>query len=585
VTDRNSDLRGTAAVLPVETVHEEEPAFVSTPVLALLARFLPDRTTLALEAWHVDEAAAAITLHVTSTQACVPCPLCHVRTARVHSRYTRTLADLPWGAYGVHVQLQVRKFFCDHPACPRQIFTERLPTVAAPWARRTLRLAQRFLAYGLACGGEAGARLAARLGLCISPDTLLRLVQAAPTPAPSAPQSIGVDEWAWRCGHRYGTILVNLEDHQVLDLLPERSVESLATWLAQHPTITVVCRDRSALYAEGMRRGAPQAVQVVDRFHLVKNLREAVEAFLHSQRPALQAAAARTAQALTLVAGPGPSTPMYRGRHQCTPVQQQRQEAAQQQRHAAWVTTYETIHALHAQGTPVTTIAQQLGISRPTVYAYLRRTRPPSPRSPQRSGQVLRPYMSYVIQRWREGCTDSMQLWRELRALGYSQSARTVSRFITRLRRASEAGWAPETQTSPYTRPQGPSARAVSFTWVCPEAKRSQDAQLYVDQLRQVDHSIGQAYTLSQAFLALVRERRGDALEAWMTETAASGIEALARFAQGLREDLAAVTAGLTLPWSNGPVEGQVNRLKLLKRQGYGRAGVGLLRQRVLQAA
>jgi len=192
--------------------------------------------------------------------------------------------------------------------------------------------------------------------------------------------------------------------------------------------------------------------------------------------------------------------------------------------------------------------------------------------------------MSYVIQRWREGCTDSMQLWRELRALGYSQSARTVSRFITRLRRASEAGWAPETQTSPYTRPQGPSARAVSFTWVCPEAKRSQDAQLYVDQLRQVDHSIGQAYTLSQAFLALVRERRGDALEAWMTETAASGIEALAHFAQGLREDLAAVTAGLTLPWSNGPVEGQVNRLKLLKRQGYGRAGVGLLRQRVMQA-
>ena len=193
--------------------------------------------------------------------------------------------------------------------------------------------------------------------------------------------------------------------------------------------------------------------------------------------------------------------------------------------------------------------------------------------------------MAYVIQRWREGCTDSMQLWRELRAQGYSQSARTVSRFITRLRRASAAGWAPETQTSPYTRPQGPSARAVSFTWVCPEAKRSQDAQLYMDQLRQVDQAIGQAYTLSQAFLALVRERRGNALETWMTEAAASGIEALARFAEGLREDLAAVKAGLTLPWSNGPVEGQVNRLKLLKRQGYGRADVGLLRQRVLQAA
>ena len=193
--------------------------------------------------------------------------------------------------------------------------------------------------------------------------------------------------------------------------------------------------------------------------------------------------------------------------------------------------------------------------------------------------------MAYLIRRWREGCTDSMQLWRELRALGYTYSARTVSRFITRLRRASEAGWAPETQASPYTRPQGPSARAVSFTWVCPEAKRSQDAQLYVDQLRQVDPAIGQAYTLSQAFLALVRERRGDALEAWMTEAAASGIEVLTRFAQGLREDLAAIQAGLSLPWSNGPVEGHVNRLKLLKRQSYGRAGFALLRHRVLLSA
>jgi transposase len=540
---------------------------------------------LALEAWHVDDAAAQITLHVTSTPTSVPCPFCHEQTARVHSRYTRTVADLPWGPYAVRLQLRVRKFFCDNAGCSRQIFTERLPTVAAPWARRTLRLAQHLRALGIALGGQAGARLAARFQWWTSPDTLLRLVRAAPAPTAPAPQVIGVDEWAWRRGQRYGTILVNLEDHRVLDLLPERSADSVAAWLAQHPTITVVCRDRSALYAEGIRQGAPQAVQVVDRFHLVKNLREAIEAFLHDQRAALQAAAALTVQALTVVAGPVSIPRMYRGRHQCSQAWQQRQEAAQQQRHAAWVTTYEAIHTLHAQGTPVTTIAQQLGISRPTVYAYLRRTRPPSPRSPQRSGQVLRPYMAYVIQRWREGCTDGMQLWRELRALGYSQSARTVSRFITRLRRASEAGWAPETQTSPYTRPQGPSARAVSFTWVCSEAKRSQDAQLYVDQLRQVDQAIGQAYTLSQAFLALVRERRGDALEAWMTEAAASGIEALARFAQSLQEDLAAVTAGLTLPWSNGPVEGHVNRLKLLKRQGYGRADVGFLRQRVRQAA
>jgi transposase len=541
--------------------------------------------TLSLQGWHLDETAAQLTLQVTATRTRVRCPLCHTSTPRVHSRYRRILADLPWGPYTVRLHLRVRKFFCDQPTCPRQIFTERLPTVAVPWARRTLRLAQRLRACGLALGGEMGARLGYRLGLHTSPATLLRLVQGAPTPAVAAPQVLGVDEWAWRRGQRYGTILVNLKDHQVLDLLPERSADLVAHWLTRHPTVTVVCRDRSALYAEGIRRGAPHAVQVVDRFHLVKNLREAIEAFLHEQRPALQAAAASTAQALTRVAGSVAAPSMYRGRHRCSQVGQRRQEAAQQQRHASWVATYEAIHTLRAQGTSVTAIAAQLGISRPTVRAYLRRTQPPSPRSPQRAGQVLRPYMPYLIQRWREGCTDSMQLWREMRALGYAHSARTVSRFITRLRQASAAGWAPETQTSPYTRPQGPSARAVSFTWVCPATKRAQDAQLYVDQLLQAHPVLAQAYTLSQAFLALVRERRGADLEAWMMETSASGIAALARFAQGLQEDLPAITAGLTLPWSNGAVEGHVNRLKLLKRQSYGRAGVGLLRQRLMQAA
>jgi transposase len=192
--------------------------------------------------------------------------------------------------------------------------------------------------------------------------------------------------------------------------------------------------------------------------------------------------------------------------------------------------------------------------------------------------------MPYLSRRWREGSTDRMPRWQEIRAQGDSYSARTVSRFIPRLRRASEAGWAPETQTSSYTRPQGPSARAVSCTWVCPATKRAPDAQLSLDQLTQGDPASAQASTLSQAFLALVRERRGDALAAWMTEATASGIEALARFAQGLQDDRVAVQAGLTLRWSKGPVEGHVNRLKLLKRQGYGRAGVGLLRQRVRQA-
>ncbi|MGH8070857.1 MAG: ISL3 family transposase [Candidatus Entotheonellia bacterium] len=321
-------------------------------------------------------------------------------------------------------------------------------------------------------------------------------------------QEVGVDEWAWRRGHRYGTILVDLASHRVVDLLPDRSAATLAAWLGQHPTITVVCRDRSDLYADGIRRGAPHAVQVVDRFHLVYNLRQALEAFLINHRPTLQAAAAGTAMALAPPTGPVPVT-----------------------------------------------------------------------------AQVLTPYVSYLIRRWRESRPDSMQLWREIRDLGYTHSARTVCRFITQLRRAADAGLPPESQGSLFTRPQGPSARTVSFAMICPAAKRPADVQTYLHQLCQMDAGIARANTLIQTFLGIVRERRGHELQAWMAEATHSGIAELSRFARGLQDDLVAITAGLTLEWSNGVTEGQIHRLKLLKRQSYGRASFALLRQHVLQIA
>ena len=328
--------------------------------------------------------------------------------------------------------------------------------------------------------------------------------------------------------------------HRVVDLLPDRSAASVAAWLAQHPTITVVCRDRSPLYADGIRQGAPDAVQVVDRFHLVENLREAVEAFLRNQRGALQAAAARTAQALTPLGSAVPVTPMYQGRRRSPQTQQHRAEAERQPRHAPWVEIYAALHTLHAQGIPVATIARQLGISRPTVYAYLRRDAPTWSETapvPVSSAQVLTPVHALPHPPLaREWSAIASQLWREIQALGYTHSARTVCRFMTQLRRASEAGQAPETQGSPYTRPQGPSARAVSFTLVCPAAKRSQDAQTYVEQLCQVDAGVARANPLIQAFLAIARERRGHDLEAWMAEATHSGIEELARFARGLQE-------------------------------------------------
>jgi transposase len=296
-----------------------------------ITALLPPTCAVGLSSVTVEQ--ASVRPQLTATAPTAPCPGCAVSSSSLHRRYQRRLTDLPWGARAVHLQLTVREFRCRNPTCARRIFTERVPHLVAAYGRHTHRLAAALRAIGLALGGNAGARLAARLQLSTSPSTLLRLVRGMPSPPMPALRAVGVDEWAWRRGHRDGTILVDLAPHRVVDLLPDRSAATLAAWLAWHPTVTVVSRDRRDLYADGIRRGAPQAVQVVDRFHLVRNLREAIEAFLVTKRPLLQAAAVCMVQALTASAAPVPIRPMYRGKHQCSHTRQQ-QETAQHRRHA-----------------------------------------------------------------------------------------------------------------------------------------------------------------------------------------------------------------------------------------------------------
>lgn len=538
-----------------------------------------------MNGWAINYRQSLITLRLLSTLPRDRCPLCGRPSQRIHSRYQRTFADLPWATFQVCLEVRVRKFFCSNQACQRRIFTERLPDVAKPWARRTLRLAESLLAVGVALGGRAGARLTQRLQRPTPPTSVLQVVENASLPPPPELHAVGVDEWSWRRGHRYGTIVVDLETHRVVDLLPERSTESVAQWLAQHPSITVVSRDRSDLYANGITQGAPQAVQVVDRFHLVVNLREALETFFLAHPTTLKQAAANTAQALAQSTEPAPVPEMYRGRHRRPQHWIERREQQRQQRHDARVARYHTICELYHNGMRVAAIARRLQITRKTVYAELQRGGPPEPktRTVRSSDRVLAPYMPYLIERWRQGNVSGQQLWREIQAQGYQHSSSSVRRFIAGLRRASEAGRSPEVELSPYTRAQGPSARSVSFLVVSRPEKRSRLGQLYLEQLCQLQTEMAQLYELALSFLSLVRERRGQDLAAWRTQAVSSGMEPLMRFAEGMKDDLAAIEAGLTLPWSNGVVEGQVNRLKLLKRQGYGRASVALLRQRMVQ--
>ena len=243
---------------------------------------VPKLETLKLEQISIDKRRNLICLSLKAVAPKGECPLCQRRTTRIHSRYMRILADLPWSCFIVRIRLGVRRFFCANPNCRRRIFTERLPDLVLPYARRTLRQGEILRVIGLALGGRAGSRLLRRLQLQASPNTILDLIRRAPEQTYPVPRVLGVDDFALRKGRTYGTILVDLEKRQPVDLLPGRSADLVAKWLKDHPGSEVITRDRSQEYARGITEGAPAALQLADRFHLLCNLREALERVLDS---------------------------------------------------------------------------------------------------------------------------------------------------------------------------------------------------------------------------------------------------------------------------------------------------------------
>ncbi len=544
---------------------------------------LPDATVLRLEACEVDDTTAQITLRVQSTQTSAPCPLCATPARRIHSDYGRTLADLPWAQYRVCLQLRVRKWFCRNRRCRRRIFTERLPTIAAPWARRTLRLAQRLLALGVALGGKAGVRLGHAWDMRVSRNTLLRLLRRQPEPGAPTPRVLGVDDWALRKGHTYGTILVDLERRQPIALLPDRTAAPVAQWLRDHPGVEVIARDRASAYAEGAKQGAPQATQVADRFHLLQNLREALEAVLTTHAQALNAVnAQQRPQPVPLADGtlavPVPPPP--------TPPRAAQQAA---QRAAIRQARYEQVWALHRQGYPIIAIAAQVGCSSRTIERYLQMPVWPEPQHRRHYGRsVLNPYIDSLLERWNAGCRTAIQLFRELQTQGYPGSYRRVTAYVSRLRQAQ--GLPPRCQGRRQTLPMvaKPTSQPLTprrATWLVLRraAQRTEAETQQLTQLQAQQAEVAEAIDLAQDFAALVRQRQPAQLDPWLQRAASSTLEALRRFAQSLSEDYQAVKAGVTLPWSTGPVEGNINRLKMLKRQMFGRAHLDLLGHRFLE--
>lgn len=521
-----------------------------------------------------------VTIEVGTVALAVPCPLCHRPSGRVHSRYRRNLGDLPWQGCVVRWRLEVRKFFCDNADCRRHIFTERLPKVAAAYARNTVRLDAALTEIAFTGGGEAGSRLAGRLGMPISPDTLLRCIRRAPTPAEAMPQFIGVDDWAVRRGQRYGTILCDLESHRPIDLLDDREAKSVADWLVLHPEIRVITRDRASFYIQGASAGAPQAMQVADRFHLMQNLREAMTRVLERRYSHVVAAAQEaTAAYPAMIAEPAQIAPPNQPRV-CRLL---RRTTLREVRHGHRAERYEKVIELHKQGISDRAIAKQMGIHRETVARYVKAGQLPE-RTPRLYASRTDPYTAYLLRRWNEGCHNAAQLHRELSNQGGTVSYCSVRRRVARWDRHC-IGNCPGGALSKPQKAAPLSTKRLAWSLLSERDEWNDRRRVLIEALFQRCPEVATAWSLACRFVSMLRQRRGERLDDWIQcAWNQSAPRELRMFATGLQSDYAAVRAALTTDWSNGQVEGQVNRLKLIKRQMYGRAKFDLLRKRVLHA-
>jgi transposase len=510
-----------------------------------------------------------LVVEVVATSPTSRCPACLAISDSIHCHYRRVLRDVPCAGRRVQLWVTVRKFTCRNPLCERKVFAEQLLTFVKPWARMTLRYSAHLTALGLATSGKAGARLAARLGIATTRQTILRRIMDLPDPPAESVLFLGVDDFSFLRGRRFGTILVNLETRHVVDLLPDRKAETAATWMRQYPDLMAVSRDRGGDYASAAKASAPQATQHADRFHVMKNLGEALEGAL-----ARHLAAHRRGRTEKVSAQPLGGAPSK------LPPKQSPKEALQSQsKREERLARYEQVVALRKLGFSQAAIAEQVGVAHSTISRWLSGGTFPE-QQPRQRMMKLDSHLPYLRERWEAGCHNIARLHRELVAAGYTLSYRLVHKQWVRY--LSEGRKNSHISTS-FPRPPV-SARQAAFLFLRQPENLSAEEQATVLLLRQSHPDVDLAYDLVQQFRKMLEQRRGEDLETWLAQVKQSAIPELQSLAAGIEKDKEAVRAGLTWWINNGVVEGHVTKLKLIKRQGYGQAGFPLLRKRVLHA-
>jgi len=497
------------------------------------------------------------------------CPQCQKLTSRRHSFYTRQLADLPCLGEENQVRVRCQRFFCDNDGCKQQIFCERLDGIASVYARKSQRLRDYLGRIAFALGGKAGAALAKAGGMMTSGTSLLRLIRGTTIEPGATPRVLGIDDWSLCRGRTYGTLLVDLEQHVVIDVLQGRDADTLATWLVEHPGVEVISRDRSGDYAQGARLGAPEAIQIADRWHLLKNTSTMVERFLTRHAAEVQLAHEATVQTLAGDAALKAAPELSLSSHNPNRVQDSRSKRLER---------YEHVVELFQQGHSKIEIARRLGMGRATVIAYLAAGTFPEQRSRPSTLGRLAPHVDYLQRRWLEGGRNISQLWRELQGRGYAGKRSMVKRYLHQLRRLTQAE-CERLQHNPFRKP---SPSQLSYWLLQGTHELEAKPQLFVKTFLELCPEARTLQHYATCFCHLLKTREADGFPDWLEQARSCDVMEVRNFAAHILKDQEAVDNAMKYPWSNGQLEGHVNRLKTIKRQMYGRANFDLLRARVL---
>jgi transposase len=526
----------------------------------------------------IHEAGDRIVIEARSERNRAACPGCGTESARVHDRYYRRLADTALAGRPVVIRLLVRRLLCREAECARVTFVEQIPGLTSPHSRYSPPLRKALAAIGVSLAGRPGARLARKLGMPTSQDTLLNLLRAAPLPRPGSVTALGVDEFALRRGHVCRIIvLLDMDTHRPVDVLPGRDAEPLAAWLREHPGAEIICRDRAGAYSEGARAGAPDAIQVADRWHIWHNVGEAIDKTVTAHHACVRAAMnVEAAPAISPAPDAEPAT------HPQPSVEPDGSLDVCGRERALVVRTrerYAAVQQLLADGASLAEICRKLELEHGTVRRFDRATSLDEllVKAVNRAS-VLDRYTQHLTARFTAGVTNATVLHAELSALRFTGSVQTIRRWLHPCGQQAPAAPQP-------IRPAIPKPRRIT-RWIMtdPQHLASEEQAQLTDVLASCPELQAVAGHVRD-FADLMNKHRGDRLPDWMLRVQADNLPALHSLVTGLRRDLDAATAGLTMIWSSGPVEGGVNRIKTLKRSMYGRAGFDLLRRRILLSA